>query len=66
MTLDWTLPSPPNGVVGTPSTDTNAQAALFYGEDIWFDVTKGAAELRRHGRRRLALGHGNSKRCASR
>lgn len=38
----WTPPDPPNGAVGTPSTDTNAQAALFYGEDIWFDVTQGA------------------------
>lgn len=42
MTLDWTPPVPPNGIVSTPSSDTNAQAALFYGEDIWFDVSDGA------------------------
>jgi hypothetical protein len=38
VTLGWTLPEPPNGVVSVPSTDTNAQAALFYGEDIYLDV----------------------------
>ncbi len=40
-TLGWTLPDPPNGAVGTPSSDTQAQAALFYGEDIYFDVSLG-------------------------
>lgn len=40
--LSWTPPDPPNGAVTTPVTDTNAQAALFYGEDIWFDVTQGS------------------------
>lgn len=42
MTLGWSPPPPPNGVVFTPTTDTNAQAAQFYGEDIWFDVTQGS------------------------
>jgi hypothetical protein len=41
VTLGWTLPEPPNGVVSVPSTDTNAQAALFYGEDIYLDVGDG-------------------------
>lgn len=38
----FTIPSPPNGAVTTPAIDTDAQAALFYGEDIWFDVAAGA------------------------
>jgi phage baseplate assembly protein W len=42
VTLGWVPPPPPNGVVFTPSADTNAQAAAFYGEDVWFDVTQGA------------------------
>ena len=41
MSLDWTLPAPPNGIVAVPSSDTNAQAAQFFGQDIWFDVTAG-------------------------
>jgi phage baseplate assembly protein W len=46
VSLDWTLPAPPNGVVATPTTDTNAQAALFFGEDVWLDVSQGEqAEL---------------------
>lgn len=40
--LEWTLPAPRNGVVSVPSADTNAQAALFYGEDIFLDVAYGA------------------------
>jgi phage baseplate assembly protein W len=42
VTIEYSLPPPPNGVVTIPTSDTNAQAALFYGEDIWFDVTEGA------------------------
>jgi len=43
MTLGWTLPDPPNGAVAIPTSDTNAQAALFYGEDIYFAVEAGIA-----------------------
>jgi phage baseplate assembly protein W len=43
MSFGWKLPQPPNGVVGVPSTDTDAQAALFFGEDIWFDVSADVA-----------------------
>lgn len=38
----WTLPAPPLGVVTIPSSDTSSAAAKFFGEDVWFDVTKGA------------------------
>src|ERR1700760_714542 len=32
------IPSPPNGYVGTPASDTATQQANFYGSDIWFDL----------------------------
>lgn len=37
----WPMPDPPNGVASVPSSDTNAQASLFYGEDVFFDVAAG-------------------------
>jgi|SRR5688572_2790124 len=36
------VPSPSGGVSGLPSSDAASQASKFYGEDIWFDVTRGA------------------------
>lgn len=39
----WTLPSPDAGVVTAPSSDQASQQALFFGEDIWFDI--GASDV---------------------
>lgn len=34
----WSLPTPSGGTSGVPSSERAAQEALFFGEDIWFDV----------------------------
>ena len=38
MTTPMILPIPPNGYAGTAAEDGAAQAADFYGEDIWYDM----------------------------
>ncbi len=35
----WTIPPSPGGYVGVPASDEASQDAIFYGEDIYFDVS---------------------------
>ncbi len=38
-TPTWTVPPSPVGYVGVPASDEASQDAIFFGEDIWFDVS---------------------------
>jgi phage baseplate assembly protein W len=42
MTLEWTPPKPPYGVVSTPASDVRAQTDRFFGFDLWFDIAGGS------------------------
>ncbi len=35
----FTIPDPPSGYQGTPETEQENQEALFFGEDIYFDIS---------------------------
>lgn len=60
----WTLPAPDSGASGLPASEQRSQDAVFFGEDIWFeiaapDVTLGQADyvVTASGDLALATGH---------